>query len=90
MLFFCQDFKWCNFTKIDCMSVTYHVTIKKEYAEAVLADLEKMDAVQLSKEEDTEVPEWQKEEVRRRISEIKRNPSILVDSSVIFNMLKVD
>lgn len=72
------------------MSATYHVTIKKGYAEAILADLEKMDAVELSKDEDSEVPEWQKAEVRRRVAEIKKDPSILLDSSVIFNMLKVD
>ena len=74
------------------MSATYHVKIKKEYAEAILADLEKMDAVELSRDEDNddEVPEWQKAGLRRRVDEIKKDLSILVDSSVIFNMLKVD
>ncbi len=72
------------------MSVTYHVTIKKEYAEAVLADLEKMDAVQLSKEEVTEVPEWQKEAVRRTRKAIQENPSLLVDEKTAFKMLNID
>ena len=71
------------------MSVTYHVTIKNEYAEAILANLAKMNAIELLREEEEEVHESDKAEVRRRINEIKKDPSILVDSSVIFNMLKV-
>lgn len=71
------------------MSITYHVTIKKEYAEAVLADLEKLDAVEISKAESDEIPEWVKDEVLRRQAEAEKDPSILVDAEVVFNMLKV-
>ncbi|MFM2338957.1 MAG: hypothetical protein RL115_2150 [Bacteroidota bacterium] len=42
------------------MSVTYHIRIKKEYANAVIEDLQKMEAVELLIEADTqEVPDWQ-------------------------------
>ena len=72
------------------MSATYHIRIKKEYAAAVIEDLEKMKAVELIKEENDEIPEWQKKEVRKRVKEIKNNPSLLVDETVVFNMLKGD
>ena len=36
------------------------------------------------------VPEWQKEEVRKSIRDIKEDPSILIDEDVIFDMLKND
>jgi hypothetical protein len=72
------------------MSAIYHVKIKKEYAEAVLADLEKMDAVELSREEEDHIPEVVKEDVLRRQAEAEKDPSILVDADVVFNMLKVD
>lgn len=70
------------------MAATYHIRIKKEYAAAVIEDLQKMKAVELIKEEDNDIPEWQKKEVRKRAKDIKDNPSILVDEAVVFNMLK--
>lgn len=41
---------------------TYHIRIKKNYAAAILKDLEKLDAVELKPEEDIVIPEWQKKE----------------------------
>ena len=70
------------------MSATYHIRIKKDYALAVLEDLQKMEAVELVKEDET--PEWQKTEVRKRVKEVEQDPSILVDESVIFKMLNSD
>jgi hypothetical protein len=67
------------------MQETYHIRIKKDYAAAVIEDLQKMKAVEVIA--DDEVPEWQKKEVRRRAKEIKKDPSILVDEAVVFKML---
>lgn len=40
----------------------------------------------LSKEEiDLEIPEWQKNEVRERIEEYKRNPGSLTDMNDVFS-----
>jgi hypothetical protein len=72
------------------MSVTYHVKIKKEYAEAILADLRKMKAVELIKEEQNEVPEWHIKEVLKRKKRTDKNPSLLVDESAILSILNVD
>jgi hypothetical protein len=72
------------------MSATYHIRIKKEYAAAVIEDLQKMKAVELVKSEYDEVAEWQKKEVRKRVKEIEKTPSILIDETVVFNMLNGD
>jgi hypothetical protein len=72
------------------MSSIYHVRIKKEYAASVIEDLHKMKAVELVKEEDDIVPEWHKKEVRKRVKEIQKDPSILIDESVVFNLLNRD
>ena len=72
------------------MSLIYRVKIKKEYASAVIEDLQKMKAIELIKEDSEIVPEWQKNEVRKRTLETLKNPSSLVDESVIFNILNRD
>jgi hypothetical protein len=72
-------------------SMTYHIRIKKEYASAIIEDLQKNDAVELVPEEEAfEVPEWQKEEVRKRIEKYKNNPEMLLDEDTFFKMLKED
>ena len=38
--------------------------------------------------EERAIPEWQKEEVRKSVQEIKESPSILIDEDVVFAMLK--
>jgi len=73
------------------MSATYHIRIKKDYAADVIEDLRKMKAVELLDEENqVAIPEWQKKEVRKRVKEIEKDPSILVDEDVVFNMLNKD
>jgi hypothetical protein len=57
------------------MSATYHIRIKREYAAAIIEDLQKKDAVEFVSEEDAfDVPQWQQDEVRRRIDIYKKNP----------------
>jgi hypothetical protein len=70
------------------MKQTFHIRIKKDYAAAVIEGLQKMKAVELIEGEIDHIPEWQKKEVRRRLKEIEKNPSILIDEEVVFNMLK--
>jgi len=71
------------------MSATYHIRIKKEYAVAVIEDLQKMKAVELIKD-DEPVAEWQKKEVRKRIKDTKSDPSIFIDEATVFNLLNND
>ena len=56
-------------------TTTYHIRIKKNYAAAILKDLQKLDAVEFLPEPDVVIPEWQKKEVRKRIKEIQKNPA---------------
>ena len=73
------------------MPATYHIRIKKEYAAAIIEDLRKKDAVELVPEEEAfDVPQWQKEEVRRRIEKYKNNPELLIDEDAFFAMLSED
>jgi len=72
------------------MSATYHIRIKKDYAAAVIEDLQKMKAVEFLTDESEAIPEWQKKEVRKRVKEIEKDPSILIDETVVFNMLNSD
>jgi hypothetical protein len=55
------------------MSETLFVRIKKNYAVAIIKDLQKLDAVELL--EEAPVPEWQKKEVRKRLKDLQKNPS---------------
>ncbi len=59
--------------KIIPMPGTLYVRIKKNYASAIIKDLQKLDAIELLKE--PPIPEWQKKEVRKRLKDLKKNPS---------------
>lgn len=71
------------------MQHTYHIRVKKDYAAAVIEDLQKMDAVELMPAgTDTDVPHWQQEEVRRRIEKYKNDPGQMIDEAAFFKMLE--
>ena len=61
------------------MDEVYYIRIKKDYAAAVIQDLQKMEAVELIREEEIEIPAWQKELVNLEKKNIKENPAMLVD-----------
>jgi len=70
------------------MSGTYHIRVKKEYAAAIIEDLQKMDAVEILPEEEAfEIPRWQQEEVNHRISKYKKDADDLIDEDTFLNML---
>ena len=54
------------------MPDTLYVRIKKNYAAAIIKDLQKLDAVELL---EAPIPEWQKKEVRKRLKDLQKNPS---------------
>lgn len=55
------------------MPNTLFVRIKKDYAAAIIKDLQKLDAVELL--EAAPVPAWQKKESRKRLKDLQKNPS---------------
>jgi len=73
------------------MSAIYHIRIKKEYATAIIDYLQKKDALEIVPEEEAfDIPDWQKEEVRRRIAQYKNNPDSLIGEDEFFAMLNED
>ncbi len=63
------------------MSVTYHIRIKKDYASALIEDLQKADAVEVIEEgsdSNYEIPEWQKAVVMARLKESREFPERLI------------
>ena len=55
------------------MSGTFYVRIKKNYAVAIIKDLERLDALELLRE--APIPDWQKKEVRKRLKDLQKSPS---------------
>jgi len=53
-----------------------HLRIKKDYAEAIINDLQKLEAVELLSDD---IPAWQMDLVNERMAEYKRNPIVLQD-----------
>ena len=58
------------------MQATYHIRIKKDYAAALIEDLQKMEAVEFINDEeaDIEIPQFHQDEVKRRIDYYDKNP----------------
>lgn len=59
------------------MDEVVHLRIKKEYAAELIADLIRADALEQVSLNEPEIPEWQKEAVRKTLEEIKNHPETL-------------
>jgi hypothetical protein len=73
------------------MANTYHIKIKKDYAVAVIEDLQKMEAVELLPDIENEfhVPDWQTELGKEEVKKISDNPALLSDWERAKQELKV-
>ncbi|MES2704489.1 MAG: addiction module protein [Bacteroidota bacterium] len=70
------------------MQTIYHLRIKEAYAAAVIEDLKNNDAVELITDEDAyDIPQWQKDEVRRRVAKYRDNPEQMLDEDAFYKML---
>ena len=65
-------------------TITYQITIKKDYAFAILDELTLDGAIELIP---NEIPQWQMIESRRRLAEMKSNPSSTIDSKDFFDSI---
>ena len=65
------------------MPETFHIRIKKDYASAIIKDLEKMDAIEMLPK--TDVPEWHTQIVSERLEEYKNNPKLALDFDEVMN-----
>jgi len=59
------------------MNDTLHLRIKKEYAAALLEHLKKEEAIEIIEDEVLDIPEWQKEAVRKTLAGVLKNPEQL-------------
>jgi len=58
------------------MQDVFRLRVKKDFAEAIIFDLQKMDAVELINDD---IPLWQMDLVKERMEDYKRNPIVLQD-----------
>lgn len=63
----------------------YHIRIKKDYASAIIEDLQQIDAIEIVEDP---IPEWQKQETLKRLAEMKANPSIQISEEDFFKSLE--
>jgi hypothetical protein len=65
-------------------TITYQITIKKEYASAILEELMLNEAIEYKP---IKIPEWQILESRNRLAKMKANPSSMINSEDFFNSI---
>lgn len=63
--------------KVNNMPDTLHIRIKKDYAAAIIKDLEKMEALEMLS--DNDIPDWHIQIVTERLEEYKKNPKLALD-----------
>jgi hypothetical protein len=56
--------------------------------EKLQKELKKLDAIELVASDDTDIPDWQKKEVRSRLKELKKNPSKAISLSTAQKKIK--
>lgn len=62
---------------------TYHIKIKKEYASAILEDLQQVEAIEILED----IPEWQQREALKRLAAMKHYTSNIITEEVFFKSL---
>lgn len=63
---------------------TYHIKIKKEYASAILEDLQQVEAIEIVED----IPEWQQQEALKRLAAMKLNLSNILTEEAFFKSLE--
>jgi hypothetical protein len=76
-----------QFVNLVMGETTYTIKIKKDYASAIIEDLKQADAIEIIEDP---VPEWQKEETLKRLSEMNANPSLSLSEEEFFKALQSD
>ncbi len=62
---------------------TLHIRIKKDYAASLIEHLQKEQAIEIMEEEATDIPDWQKEAVRKTLEDVRRHPGQLQPWDVV-------
>ena len=59
------------------MPEVLHVIIKKDYAASLMEHLQKEQAIEFVAEDTKDIPEWQKEAVRKTLQDVQQHPEQL-------------
>jgi hypothetical protein len=59
------------------MPEVLHVIIKKDYAASLMEHLQKEQAIEFVAEDTEDIPEWQKEAVRKTLQDVQQHPEQL-------------
>jgi hypothetical protein len=66
------------------MPEVLHLIIKKDYAASLIEHLQKEQAIEIVGEEETvDIPDWQKEAVRKTLQEVRLHPDQLQPWDVV-------
>ena len=60
-----------------------HLIIKKDYAASLLEHLQKEQAIEIVQDDAQEIPDWQKEAVRKTLQDVRLHPGQLQPWDVI-------
>lgn len=60
-----------------------HLIIKKDYAASLIQHLQKENAIEIIEQEDPQIPEWQKEAVRKTLADAEQHPELLQPWDII-------
>jgi len=62
---------------------TLHIRIKADYAASLIEHLQKEHAIEIVEEDTTDIPDWQKEAVRKTLQEVRQHPEQLQPWDVV-------
>lgn len=65
------------------MSEILHLIIKKDYAASLIQHLQKENAIEIIEQEEPQIPEWQKEAVRKTLAYAEQHPELLQPWDVV-------
>ncbi len=65
------------------MSDRLHLRIKKEYAAAMIEQLQKEEAIEIIEEDIPDIPQWQKEAVRKTLTHVQQNAELMQPWDII-------
>ena len=65
------------------MSEILHLIIKKDYAASLIQHLQRENAIEIIEEEVPQIPEWQKEAVRKTLAVAEQHPELLQQWDIV-------
>ena len=68
-------------------NLSYHIRIKKEYASAIIEDLQQVDAIEIIEDQ---IPDWQQKESQIRLAQMKINPSSVLSEKDFLTALNIN